>query len=621
MIKLALYSAWARLQIASDEQKYLVAIVQPYTAMLTPLWLSSLQEFARLRFEPEISSTLGSGGLSDDLDDVYAALNRETLLKVGNYASTDAMAVLTYVPLQFYQDSWLYLVDAIASLVEKDSDFVFDALDGKTKPSVTEGVKEDQRVNGEGKANRNQINYREEPVAFFFVLFGLVFEALVSQSNAPESQTLEVLQALRKITHPSVAGNAVYQEAVFSETIDTLDRLVMTKGNGVQTVIVEIARNLSLHHQSATRGESRAEHLSDDIEQLFELARNIILVLAGILPNLGESSPQGRLNIPDEAAALIRLAFSSLVDVTSVFPSIIRADLHACILHIFSTMLSTGVCQAEIVPQALPTFRRFIQGITRPEDADSMLPEDSEILSKQIRGTVSRFLSILSVAQRRESDSSLPCAKNTLLSLTILLTTSSHIIPPQDPLIPQALKEIIDCLQDLGLATVAAGCIRTLLLNPPPRSATDEVVARYLFPRLIGFVTGLPQGAGEDVPIDPENVKSTITQSLVYCVGSATISSQATPSAISLLFSALLARAKREGSEVYKEIAARLLELAKVDPATFKGLVGSMDAEMRGLTEEILRSAGGDGAGKEGDRNAAEEQEKNVPSIALRMDF
>jgi hypothetical protein len=82
MVKLALYSAWARLQIASTEQKYLVSIVQPYTAMLTPLWLSSLQEFARLRFEPEISSTLGSGGLSDNLDDVYAALNRETLLKV-----------------------------------------------------------------------------------------------------------------------------------------------------------------------------------------------------------------------------------------------------------------------------------------------------------------------------------------------------------------------------------------------------------------------------------------------------------------------------------------------------------------------------------------------------------
>lgn len=81
MVKLALFSAWARLQIASNDQKYLAEIVQPYTAILTPLWLSSLQEFARLRFEPEISSTLGPSA-SDNLDEVYAALNRETLLKV-----------------------------------------------------------------------------------------------------------------------------------------------------------------------------------------------------------------------------------------------------------------------------------------------------------------------------------------------------------------------------------------------------------------------------------------------------------------------------------------------------------------------------------------------------------
>lgn len=84
MVKMALYSAWARLQIASAEQSYLVKVVQPYTAMLTPLWLSSLQEFARLRFEPEISDTMGTSPMSGNLDEVYASLNRETLLKVKN---------------------------------------------------------------------------------------------------------------------------------------------------------------------------------------------------------------------------------------------------------------------------------------------------------------------------------------------------------------------------------------------------------------------------------------------------------------------------------------------------------------------------------------------------------
>ena len=88
MVKLALFSAWARLQIASMEQEYLNKVVQPHLTTLTPLWLSSLQEYARLRFEPDISGSLGTGPLTGDLDEVYAALNRETLLKVSSSQST-----------------------------------------------------------------------------------------------------------------------------------------------------------------------------------------------------------------------------------------------------------------------------------------------------------------------------------------------------------------------------------------------------------------------------------------------------------------------------------------------------------------------------------------------------
>ena len=83
MVKMAVFSAWAELQIASAEQTYLVDVLKPHIAKLTPLWLASLREYARLRFEPDISSSMGgSASLSGSLDTIYAALNRETLLKV-----------------------------------------------------------------------------------------------------------------------------------------------------------------------------------------------------------------------------------------------------------------------------------------------------------------------------------------------------------------------------------------------------------------------------------------------------------------------------------------------------------------------------------------------------------
>ena len=86
MVRLAVLSAWAELQVASTHQEYLAKVVKPYVAKLTPLWLSSLQEFARLRFEPDISSTTGPARPEEGHDIVYAALNRQTLLKVNPMA-------------------------------------------------------------------------------------------------------------------------------------------------------------------------------------------------------------------------------------------------------------------------------------------------------------------------------------------------------------------------------------------------------------------------------------------------------------------------------------------------------------------------------------------------------
>ncbi|OQE93128.1 hypothetical protein PENNAL_c0006G12077 [Penicillium nalgiovense] len=600
MVKLALFSAWARLQIASIDHEYLTPVVQPYIAKLTPLWLSSLQEYARLRFEPDISGSLGTIS-SGDLDEVYAALNRETLLK-------------------FYQDTWLYLVDAIAGLVEKDIDFVFDALDGKLQPpqepSGAEGEEKEENAIKKEEGKGHDINYREEPVAFFFVLFGLAFESLVDQGTSA-SQRLEILQALKRILRPVISGNAIYQDAIFTETMDSFDRLVLTEATPIQTVIVEIAQNLSLDHPAAKGDLERSDHLSDDIEQLFELTRSIILVLAGMLPNLRESTPLARFNVSsDESLTLIRLALRSLVDVASVFPSIIRNDLHACILHIFATILATGVCQEGVVPQALPIFRQFVHSITHTAQS----PEDLEVVSFQLRGCLTRFLTILTIAQRRESDISIPCAKNTLLAITFLLTAGAHVIPPQEPVLIRVLDEFLDCLQDVGLATVAASCLRSILVKPGSRSTTDEVIGRHLIPRLIAFMVACPLDNG-DVPSDPENSRTVVARTLVSCISNATFSTSQLPAATSLIMSALLARAKREGQSVHQESAGLLLELAKADQPTFRSLVATMNADQKSLLEEVLRSVGVGAVASKTDADAADNAPQAAPSIALRMDF
>lgn len=572
MLRLSLLSAWAQLQTSSTDQHHLEAIVQPYISTLTPLWLSSLQDFAKLRFEPDISSSLGGTSSGQDLNELYAALYRATLL-------------------HFYQDVWLNLIDAIAILVDKDSDSVFDALDNR-QPALANDA---SRAGPVGK----QMNFREEPVAFFFILYGLAFEALATQSRDNPTQTLKILQALQKILRPAVSGNAIYQDTVFDETMDVLDRLALTEGLGIQNALVEITRGLALDHQAANDGMKRDEKLSDDIEQLFELTRVMILILAGMIPTLDPSSSHQSRRLGAEGVALIRTAMEALVDVAEVFPSVIKSDLYACIMHTFCSILASGAFQSNVVPQVFPTFKRFLHSITSFSK--------SHEVERLVRGCLWQFLKILMHAQRRENEFALPCAKNTLLAITILLTSVGTTLLANEELINQALEEILGCLHDVGLATVAANCLRSLLFTSP-KTQSDEAIFRYTFPRLLHFLIDTSLA-------DPENSRGVISHTVASTMKNVPPDSRAVLCA--LVVPALLKRAALEGCPIHQETAMRLLEVAGTDQVAFRNLVSRMGGEQREFLESILRSQRGQRRQVDVDIDEVERK----PSIALRMDF
>lgn len=398
---------------------------------------------------------------------------------------------------------------------------------------------------------------------------------------------------------------------------------------------MDIVRNLCLSHPSAKEDDEDGDHLNDDIEQLFELTRIIVLVLANVLPNLAEHPPSIRPQLADEAVSLIRISLEALVDASDIFPSIIKTDLHASILHIFATILGTGTCQAVVVPQALPILRRFLQTLT-PAFPASFVP--SSTITSQLLGFHHRLLSILAIAQRRESDSALPCAKNTLLALTILLTTSSRSFPPSHTLLTTALDATLECLQDIGLAKAASGCLRSLLLTNP-KSQSEEAISRYLFPRLLRFLLASTEP-------DPENARSLIANALVAfavslpSLSASTLASSSDSSSsasdeevspqapnsrmsavLSLLVPGLLARAAAEGKPLFKETAQQILQLASADQMAFRGVVARMEGEKKTFMEEIIRQGrlgggGAGGAGRKGERDGAGE-----PSIALKLSF
>ena len=485
------------------------------------------------------------------------------------------------------------MVDAIASLIDQDIEFVFNALDGNsgTQNSESNGI--------EG----NEINYREEPVAFFFILYGITFEALVKRDTTDyeggQDQTLEILLALKKILRPPVSGRAIYQDAVFSETMDLFDRLALTEGLPVQAAVVDIIRNLCINHPSVEDSAEDNEHLSDNIEQLFELTKIIVLVLANMLPNLAEKPSAARNQLQDDAVALIVKSLEALVDAADVFPSVIRTDLHACIIHIFTTILGTGVCQALVVPKALPIFNRFIQSFA--EDA-----EDNNAIVDLLQTCLQRFRHILANAQRRESEASLQCARNTLMASVILLMNGSECISPNDPSVSMFLDDLVDCLQDLGLCKVAASCARSLLITQP-KSETGQSIVVYLIPRIVKFLV-------DDSQQDPENAKDLILHTLFTFASM--LGNEEAATAMCVVVPTALHRASVQGKECFGQMAGRLLSLASTNQGAFRSVVTLMSPEQRALLKEILKQGG---VGR--DDNQRGGNTRGEPSIALKLTF
>lgn len=348
------------------------------------------------------------------------------------------------------------------------------------------------------------------------------------------------------------------------------------------------------------------EHLSDDIDQLFELTRIIVLVISSYVPNLSPHHPV-REELPEHVVSLIVLALDALVDVAAVFPIVIRSDLHACILHIFSSILSSATCQESLVPNALPIFRRFLMVMAKDPQHDTY---------GQVRSALARLVTILKTAQRREHTSSLACEKNTLLAITILLTSSSSVFPPQDPLLTRVIDEMIDCLTNRMTTKVIAGLSRSLLLLPyqiregRSEAGTSSTISAHVLPLLVDFVIN-PSDVEET-----DQARSIIASALTSFAINAPAQSQKLV-ACNIVTSTLLRRASIEGNDIWAETAARFIDMGGAMPAIFRAVVAQLSTEQRSLLEEIVRA--GAGAGKA--RKDVQELEAKEPTIALKLDF
>jgi len=97
------------------------------------------------------------------------------------------------------------------------------------------------------EAELSDSSKREEPTAFFFVIFGLVYEALATSSPESTSATsarqaliVAALQALKSLVRPEYSGKAIRETMIFEEFISLCYRIAMTESAKIQAHLLEM---------------------------------------------------------------------------------------------------------------------------------------------------------------------------------------------------------------------------------------------------------------------------------------------------------------------------------------------------------------------------------------------
>ena len=131
-------------------------------------------------------------------------------------------------------------------------------------PSVLAGM--DGYEIGTNLKTNGPSSIRAEPTMFFFIIFGLVYEALVTSSadsalttSTRQPTVIAALQALKSLVKPEYSGKALLEPTTFDEFISLCYRIAMTETAVVLVYLIEMLSVFASSHEQRTKGAGMLE--------------------------------------------------------------------------------------------------------------------------------------------------------------------------------------------------------------------------------------------------------------------------------------------------------------------------------------------------------------------------
>ncbi|KAF8761979.1 Clathrin-coated vesicle protein [Rhizoctonia solani] len=552
MLRVSTLTAWAELEIASAREEYLQAVLKPYRGTLALLWVSALRDYASIRADSEVQQDGVAG-----MDSAYTGLGRETLLP-------------------YYSESWSKILAAVGCEMKAGDPHILQAMDGIDPATTT--------------INTSKVT-RKDPTGCFFVILGLVYEALsnASSDSTATSETkataLTAIQVLAYLVRPEYAGQAILDQPIFDELVALWYRMTMTEPWSIQTYLVGTIASFakSQHATLGKEGIANGIELMGSETPIAQCLKACVMIIKNAIP-----SPQAQSNnIPQNPADRILLlisAFQALMAIGEVAGPATLPSVRALAISIYSDLLKDEYSEIDLVGPTLQSLRGMLL-------SDSKDVQKEPAYSKVVHGLLSACLQNVDDMSGRMGKASVLKTKNNLLAAVLILTVTPAEVKLSRAavehccfLISQKLNEPVE------ISLAAAQCLKTLV-TVSQSNPLLQYVASMLFPGAISFVvncTGEDETGQVDCLPTLEEIFRAFTSFFSH------VSEDNRPRVLGALMppiTCLLQAGEDKDGNLHRAAVSQLLTFASTAPTAFKEAAGLMKQEQRETMEASIRQA------------------------------
>lgn len=200
---------------------------------------------------------------------------------------------------------------------------------------------------------------RIDPVANFYIIYGLSFELLVkSLGDSSTSSIAQIaLTTMQYLVRPAISGTTVFEGAFFDELCTVAYRIGMSEPVAVRKDMIEMMSEFAVSRKA-----------NSDAAQIRRVLAIITFALRGAIPSQQVPSTFTYSDNNPQRVEFLRTAFMAYGNVVDCVEVTQRADLYSVGIHLFVDILrDESANSVDVTGGCLSSLKLLLDGLFRSQ--------------------------------------------------------------------------------------------------------------------------------------------------------------------------------------------------------------------------------------------------------------